>query len=176
MAYEKTDWVSTLPTILLGLRCALKGEENVTPAEMLYGQVLRLPGEFLAAEDSTTILPSTLVTKLKEKLNLMVPVITEHKCRRKPFVTTDLKSASHIFIRHDAVKKPLQMPYDGPFTVLERSEKFFKINVNGTERNISIDRLKPAFLPYEDSTQLHHSYAAELSDKSKSTKSVNFSI
>jgi len=33
MTYEKSDWVSILPTILLGLRCALKGESNTTLAK-----------------------------------------------------------------------------------------------------------------------------------------------
>lgn len=46
MAYIKTNWVSTLPTVLLGLCCALKGDVNITPAEMVLSQVLRLPGDF----------------------------------------------------------------------------------------------------------------------------------
>ncbi|CAI6363078.1 unnamed protein product [Macrosiphum euphorbiae] len=94
----------------------------------------------------------------------------------KPFVSVDLKSSSHVFIRHDAVKKALQMPYDGPFKVIERSEKFFKVDVNGNEKNISVDRLKPAFMPYENPTQHDHSYSAEITDRKKKVKSVDFKI
>jgi len=63
MAYEKSDWVSILPTILLGLRCALKGESNTTPAEMVYGQTLRLPGDFFEKDNTVDVLPQTLVTQ-----------------------------------------------------------------------------------------------------------------
>lgn len=175
MAYGKTDWISVLPTILLGLRCALKGEEEITPAEMVYGQVLRLPGDFFT-EEKATILPSTLVTQLKEKFNVISPVLAVHNTKMKPFVSVDLKSSSHVFVRHDAVKKALQMPYDGPFKVIERSEKFFKVDVNGNEKNISVDRLKPAFMPYENPTQHDHSYSAEITDRKKKVKSVDFKI
>ena len=48
----------------------------------------------------------------------------------------------HVFVRNDAVRKPLQTPYEGPYPVLERTDKFFKLNINGT---VSIDRLKPAY-------------------------------
>lgn len=129
---------------------------TITPAEMVYGQVLRFSGEFLAVDDSVTTVHSTMERKLKEKLKLMVPLTAEHKCRRKPFVTTNLKSASHVFIRYDAVKKPLQMPYDGPFNVVERSEKFFKIIENGKERSISIDRLKHSYYTQLNTTTHIH--------------------
>ena len=52
--------------------------------------------------------------------------------------------SSHVFIRVDRVKKPLQPPYNGPFRVIERMDKYFIIDVNGKHDSISIDRLKVA--------------------------------
>ena len=52
----------------------------------------------------------------------------------------------HVFVRHDAVRKPLQSQYDGPYLVLERTDEFFKLNINGHKDTVSIDRLKPAYL------------------------------
>ena len=38
-----------------------------------------------------------------------------------------------------------QRPYDGPFRVLEKGEKFFRVRVGAKEQVITVDRLKPAF-------------------------------
>lgn len=46
------DWVDCLPTILLGHRSTIKNDVNVTPAELVYGTTLRLPGEFFEPDHS----------------------------------------------------------------------------------------------------------------------------
>ena len=53
---------------------------------------------------------------------------------------------THVFIRRDAVKSPLQPPYDGPFKVISRATKFFKIDLGTRTDTVSLDRLKPAHL------------------------------
>ena len=62
------------------------------------------------------------------------------------FVSKDLSSTTHVFIRHDAVRKPLQHPYDSPFKVLQRNDKYFTVDMNGRQDTVSIDRLKVAHL------------------------------
>lgn len=44
------------------------------------------------------------------------------------------------------VKKPLTPSYDGPYRVLSRRPKTFKVQLPNREVEVSIDRLKPAFL------------------------------
>ncbi|XP_057695302.1 uncharacterized protein LOC130917681 [Corythoichthys intestinalis] len=41
------DWVDRLPWVLLGLRCAPKEDLHASSAELVYGQVLRVPADFL---------------------------------------------------------------------------------------------------------------------------------
>ena len=46
-------------------------------------------------------------------------------------VIDGLSTATHVFIRHDAVRKPLQPPYDGPYPVIKGTDKHFTIDING---------------------------------------------
>ncbi|CAH8667643.1 unnamed protein product [Dicrocoelium dendriticum] len=56
-----------------------------------------------------------------------------------------LSTCTHVFLRTDAVRRPLQPPYTGPFRVLQRTPKHFTIDQNGHRTTVSIDRLKVAF-------------------------------
>ena len=40
----------------------------------------------------------------------------------------------------------LQSPYQGPFKVIDRQGKFYKLDLGTRPDTVSIDRLKPAFL------------------------------
>ena len=46
----------------------------------------------------------------------------------------------------DAVSPPLSRPYIGPFPVLSRTDKVFRLLRNGKDWPVSVDRLKPAFM------------------------------
>lgn len=40
---------------------------------------------------------------------------------KKTFVNQDLDTCTHFFVRVDAVRRPLQQPYQGPYRVLRRT-------------------------------------------------------
>uniref|UniRef100_A0ABD2VXG0 Integrase catalytic domain-containing protein n=1 Tax=Trichogramma kaykai TaxID=54128 RepID=A0ABD2VXG0_9HYME len=40
------EWLDTLPSVLLGLRTCPILDTDLSPAEMLYGNVLKIPGIF----------------------------------------------------------------------------------------------------------------------------------
>jgi transposase InsO family protein len=46
---DNQDWPSHLPWVMLGLRAAPKEDCGLSLAEMVYGEALTLPGEFLEA-------------------------------------------------------------------------------------------------------------------------------
>ena len=66
--------------------------------------------------------------------------------------TLNLYSQSHVFIRQDSFRKPLDQPYKGPFKVISRTKKHFSIYVNGHQEIVSVDRLKPAFIVHQSYT------------------------
>ena len=63
-------------------------------------------------------------------------------------VPTNLPTCTHVFVRHDALRKPLQPPYDGPYKVLCHQAKQYTLDINGKRSTISLDRLKPACLDH----------------------------
>ena len=140
-------WTEALPLVLLGIRTSLKEDIGCTSAELVYGTTLRLPGEFLTPSSSDCSDPSSYVTYLKSVMHTLQATPPRHPpSQNTAYATSALEEASHVFVRHDAVKKPLQQPYDGPFRVLKRSAKFYTLDLNGRQDTVSVDRLKPAHL------------------------------
>jgi len=143
MCHDNNEWVDVLPTVLLGLRTSFKEDLKGTVAEMVYGTTLRLPGEFFTDVD---MLPDSqpFLEKFRQHMQLIRSIPAAHH-HRKPLLFT--KICSLVFLRVDAVKKPLQPPYEGPYEVLERiSDVVFKIKIQGEAVTVSTERLKPAFI------------------------------
>ena len=55
-------------------------------------------------------------------------------------------STTHVFVHHNAIRKPLQPPYDSPYCVLKQADKHYTLDITGHPEVISVDRLKPAYL------------------------------
>lgn len=166
------DWVERLPIILLALRNA-PAESGHSSAEILFGQTLHLPGEFFSPSEKTPMEPSGFVPLLRERLAQLRPGPVRFKSPRSVFVHPELKVTSHVFVRVDAVKQPLQRPYTGPFRVIQRHEKYFVLDINGREDSVSIDRLKPAYLPVdmELPSEVSSGYEDELSHNGRASPS-----
>lgn len=163
---DSTSWVEQLPTVLLGLRTTLRSDSNLSAAELTYGCSLRLPGEFFVSAKSEASDPHTLVQELRDGIRKMRAVPVKQRDSRTLFIHPDLKSCDYVFIRVDAVRKPLQPPYDGPYRVLSRGSKVYKIQLPNRCINVSIDRLKPAYVLNEQcSTDSPESANASASDK-----------
>lgn len=141
---DKTRWVQNLPAILLMLRVAHKPDIDASPAELVYGSTLKIPGEFF--NDSTpTKIDSEAVNQFRESMRCLRPTNTAHHSIPKTFESKSLSTASHVFVRNDSVRPSLSFPYDGPFKVIKRRPKFYTIFMRSRNQNISVDRLKPAF-------------------------------
>lgn len=144
-------WTESLPLVLLGIRSAFKDDLQSSSAELVYGEPLRLPGEFFNPSDKhyTTDITdfSARIKSFAEKLR---PVPTRHHSAKRFFVYKDLATCSHVFLREEVLRASLQPAYTGPHEVVKRNPKTFQIKVNGKDLTVSIDRLKPAYLLSED--------------------------
>ncbi|GFW96253.1 retrovirus-related Pol polyprotein from transposon 412 [Trichonephila clavipes] len=107
-------WTEVLPIILLGLRASLKEDILCTPAELVFGTTIRLPGEmFDSSKPDDDVV--NFVSKLKSHMQSLHPKPPKHHGKRPVFIHPGLLEATHVFLRRDMLRRPLQQPYDGPF-------------------------------------------------------------
>ena len=85
------------------------------------------------------------VHRLKQTMQTLHPTVPRTR-HRPSYIPPDLATCTHVFVRHDAVRKPLRPPYDGPFRVVSRTDKYFTLDLNGRQDTVSIDRLKVAHI------------------------------
>ncbi|GBN74900.1 hypothetical protein AVEN_172384-1 [Araneus ventricosus] len=142
-AHNSIKWTQTLSTVLLGLRSALLGDTNYTIAQMVYGQPIRLPGEFFAKPKSI-LDTDTFAKELQKQMELLKPLDTRRHPSQKIFVHKDLHTCTHVFIRIDRVRKPLEPPYDGPFAVVKRHDKYFAVTIKDT-KEVNLEFTVPTY-------------------------------
>jgi cleavage and polyadenylation specificity factor subunit 1 len=133
-----SDWPSHLPWVLLGLRSCPREVSGLSAAEMVYGSPLTLPGIIIHGQEQPA---EFFVEQLQSRLSSFSPI---------PLPTTpasggggQLQAAQYVFVRSPPPAPALSPAYRGPYKVLEKGDKFFKIQLGGTADKISVDRLKP---------------------------------
>ena len=120
----------------------------ITSSIMVFGENIRIPDVFF--DEPLQKYSSQHVKKLinfMRNITLFKPRPIKNNTQQ---LQTDLKSCSHVWVRIDATRLSLQPFYKGPYLVIERNEKYFKLLIDNQIDSVSIDRLKAAkFLPIE---------------------------
>jgi transposase InsO family protein len=130
-------WPEHLPWVLFGLRAAPKEDSGLSSAELVFGMPLTLPGQLLAV-------PETPVEKVVEELRAVQPLPTRQLSYAEAASgLQQLQQAEYVYVRRRGVVPPLSPLYQGPYRVLEKSQKFFSLEVGGRTEVVSMDRLKP---------------------------------
>ena len=134
------DWIQELPIILLGLR-AIPNESGSSPFTTVTGTSLLLP----AVQKGK----STDVGYIKDLARMMKTVdfttLSEGHVHgpHQSFIPKQLRSSSHIWLRIDRVRRPLEAPYSGPFKVKTLGDKTVTIlKEDGRSETVSVDRTK----------------------------------
>jgi hypothetical protein len=118
-------------------------------AELVYGSPLRLPGDFFPPSTAACTV-TDFASRLRVHIGKLRPVPASRHAAPSAFIFKDLGTASHIFLRHGALRGALQTQYFGPYRVLHRINKTYTIEVQGAAKTVSIDRLKPAYVLHDD--------------------------
>ncbi|CAH1379280.1 unnamed protein product, partial [Tenebrio molitor] len=142
MCRENPNWTAILPSVLIGLRAAIKEDIQCSPAELTLGTELRLPGEFFLDSTSNTTDPTSFVEIIKAQIQSLRPTPTSRHDTQRVFVHPKLEDCSHVFLRDDTVRRPLQQPYTEPHKVLRRIGTSVTLVANGKTLTVHQDRLK----------------------------------
>ena len=144
--HNSADWMGVFPLVLLGIRSSFKQGLGCCSALMLYGTPLHLPGEIFNYPPHSSSAAHSFLQTLSDHISKLKPCPSRAASSLKPFVHPDLNSSFHVFLRNDAVQRPLQQPHSGPYKVLKQFSKTFIIDCRGNRQFVSKDCLKPAYL------------------------------
>ncbi|BHF85899.1 hypothetical protein SprV_1002907400 [Sparganum proliferum] len=143
-AADPENWTDHLPLVLLGIRSALKPDLDCSAAELVFGATVRLPGEMISPTPQSAVEdPTNLLHRLRQFMRTLSPV-PPRSSASPSYLEKDLATCSHVYLRCDRVRRPLEPPYDGPFRVISRGTKNFRIQRGTREEVVSVDRLKAA--------------------------------
>ncbi|XP_057318291.1 uncharacterized protein LOC130663191 [Microplitis mediator] len=137
-------WFDALPAVLLGLRAAWKEDLQATPAELVYGEPIHTPGELLAPSNKHADAPG-VSRDLKAHFNNLAPAETSRQGIRFVFCFSDLKTCTQVLVRNNQIGPSSLAPYEGPFEVIARHDKYFIVNHKRANTAILIDRMKPVY-------------------------------
>ncbi|BHF65473.1 hypothetical protein SprV_0200848400 [Sparganum proliferum] len=153
---DPSGWSDHLPLVLLSLRSTLKADIGCTAADLVFGTSLRLPGELVSPSNTLTFFePCSYVGRLRSVMRNL-RATPPRASPANSFIPPDLDKCDFVLVRHDAVRRPLQPPYDGPYKVHRRSDKDVVIDRNGKTDAVSIDRVKPAYIDDSDHSSPQH--------------------
>ncbi|XP_055936779.1 uncharacterized protein LOC129966381 [Argiope bruennichi] len=112
---------------------------------MVYGQPIKLPGKFFEKPKNSWD-TDTFEKDQQKQMQQLKPLESRRKSSKSVFIHKDLGRSTHVFIRIDRIRKPLEPPYNEPFLIVKRPDKYFNVKNKGKDTNVSIDRLKSAYL------------------------------
>ena len=144
---RKEMWEDALGATLYGLRVA-PGEDGYTPAELVYGEQLAIPGllvdQELGDEDTPT---SAFAKNLHSEIKLM---------RRQLLTADDEKQDqrtvgpaayphTHVFMQRPVYKGAMRYQWEGPYRVLSYRWPTIVIDRKGKERRVNLSQVKPCW-------------------------------
>ena len=152
------EWFWKLPLVLLSIRTTLKPDIGASPADLVYGEGLAVPGEMLPSNPSTDAQllrqRAAALADLRLEVARLQPVPTSAHRRPQVHLPEELETCTHVFVRRGNASSTLASPYVGPYRVVSRNNVNFKVDVPGRQQEtVAICRVKPAHCSVEDAEE-----------------------
>ncbi len=147
------NWSMELPWVLLGLHTAPKAALGCSPAQLVYGRHLHIPGRVLPSSSGDSATPT--LERLQKLDADLAPVPTVYCPVASLQVPQSMQRAKYIFVRRDNQRKPLDQPYEGPFRIIDKKLKYFSIERGSNIVKVSVDRLKSAIVDEDQKVDVY---------------------
>jgi cleavage and polyadenylation specificity factor subunit 1 len=145
MCHAVQQWTEAIPLVLLGVRKSFKADLQASVANLVYGELLRIPVELLPPT-ADPVEPAHLITQLRRHMARLRTVPALRHASSATFMHKDLHNCTCVFLRQDATRRALEPSYSGPYQVLLQREKTLQLLVSGKPVTVSADRVKPAYI------------------------------
>lgn len=148
MAHKK-DWMDVLPIVLLGIRTQVKEELMASPADLMFGTNLSLPGDLIADND-VPIDTNEFLAKLRIKMKVNRSGLTRPPPNIQEFIPDSLRQVKFVWLKKEN-RGSLVPPWHGPFKVIQLKDKSVIVQTANGPNEVSLENVKPAFV--EDDSQ-----------------------
>ena len=145
MCHSGQKWTEALPLVVLSIRTSYNEDLQSSAAELVYGETLRVTGEFLIPA-TPKVEASIFIQQLHRHTDQLRPTPAARHASPATFIHKDLLDSTHVFMRQDAVGRALDPPYSDPHKIIARSDKTHTLSVRGLQVTVSTDRVKPAYI------------------------------
>ena len=133
------------------MRTTPRDDIGASTAELVFGTPLTVPGDLVETRECKPASPE-LLQRVRQITAGKVPVPTSSHAKPATYTPKDLADCPFVFVRVDKVVNPLASKYTGPYKVVEKSDRAYKLdygtdsNGNGLQDWVTLERLKPAFI------------------------------
>ncbi|BHF82391.1 hypothetical protein SprV_0802552900 [Sparganum proliferum] len=112
--------------------------------ELVFGVIVQLPGQMISPTPRVTFEdPTNLLHRLQQFMRALSPVPPRPSVSES-LLEEELATCSHVSLRCDRVRGPLQPSYDAPPRVNSRGTMNFRIQRETRDEVVSVDLLKAA--------------------------------
>ena len=139
---SKQNWFDQRPLTLLALRTTFKEDLKASPAELIYGTELNVPGG-LICEQPDSAPADVVVQQLKSAMKQERETQTRVVSKEQDYIPRSLETATHVWLKRE-VRTGLTAPYIGPYPIIERRQRTMIIQTNNGQREVSLEQVKPA--------------------------------
>ena len=109
---DSSQWAYHLFIIILSLNSQIKEDLKASPAELLYGQCLRLSGDlFISSAQTHTPSASELIDSMRLFAVSLQPISTRVQQSDSVHLPNTLNTCSHVFIKDDPIYPNLTPAY-----------------------------------------------------------------